>query len=109
MDPATSVKYIVIPITIILVRHIELTAHLSGDRIVFKLLRLGAGSGLFPAVWGNDIFLEAGIGLFKLPKLFKLDALESLENFLNSLFVRLEDLLNVNSVDVLKVVLFVLV
>jgi len=75
---------------------------------VFRLLRLGAGSGLLPAVCGNDIFLEAGIGLFKLLKLFKFDPLESLEYFLNSLFVLLEDLRNMNSDDALIVVLFVL-
>merc|ERR1719431_328185 len=85
------------------------SASLSGDRIVFKLLRLGAGSGLLPAVWGNDIFLEAGIGLFKLLRLFKFDLLESLEYFLNSLFVLLVDLLcKTNSVDVLILVLLVL-
>lgn len=76
---------------------------------MFKLLRLGAGSGLFPAVWGNDIFLEAGIGLFKLLRLFKFDPLESLEYFLNSLFVLLVDLLcKTNSADVLILVLLVL-
>ena len=73
-----------------------------------KLLRLGAGSGLFPAVWGNDIFLEAGIGLFKLPRLFKFDPLESREYFLNSLFVLLVDLWNTNSVDELILLLLVL-
>merc|ERR1719431_88356 len=84
------------------------SASLSGDRIVFKLLRLGAGSGLLPAVWGNDIFLEAGIGLFKLLRLFKFDLLESLEYFLNSLFVLLVDLCKTNSADVLILVLLVL-